>query len=143
MCDSLKLSLQKSQSEEERAVSQEKINSHLMDAANRYNTKKYDKQNAPDKTKVIMIDLQKCLPTPYLTNTKSFYSLKLWTYNLTIYDATERKSYCMVWDESVAGRGGHEIASAILKWTQMVLTNSDTETLQIWSDNCPSQNRIS
>lgn len=47
----------------------------------------------------------------------------------------------MVWDESVAGRGGHEIASALLKWANEVLKNSETETLIIWSDNCPSQNR--
>lgn len=88
-----------------------------------------------------MLDLQKCLPTPYLTNAKSFYSLKLWTLNLTIYDATEKKAYCMVWDESVAGRGGNEIASALLKWAKQGLKDSNTETLIIWSDNCPSQNR--
>nr|CAH7725104.1 unnamed protein product [Callosobruchus chinensis] len=57
------------------------------------------------------------LPTPYLSNNKSFYYLKLWTYNLTIYDATTEKSYCMIWDESVARKGGNEVASALLKWT--------------------------
>lgn len=47
----------------------------------------------------------------------------------------------MIWDESVAGRGGHEIVSALVKWTNKILKNSDVETLIIWSDNCPSQNR--
>lgn len=97
--------------------------------------------NSPENTKVIMLDLQKCLPTPYLTNCKSFYLLKLWTLNLTIFDATEKKSYCVMWDESVAGRGGHEIASCLVRWASEVLKHSNIETLIIWSDNCPSQNR--
>nr|CAI5818189.1 unnamed protein product [Callosobruchus analis] len=45
-----------------------------------------------------------------------------------------------MWDETVAGRGGNEIASCLLKY---FLGNIDksTEEVTIWSDNCPSQNR--
>lgn len=116
---------------------------HLDEAERRYQEKRRDKimSRSTENSKVIMLDLQKCLPTPYLTNCQSFYLLKLWTLNLTIYDATEKKSYCVLWDESKAGRGGNEVASALLKWAKNVIGESKIENLIIWSDNCPSQNR--
>nr|CAI5836087.1 unnamed protein product [Callosobruchus analis] len=44
-------------------------------------------------------------------------------------------------NETVAGRGGNEVASAILKWIQVSGLDPQIEELTIWSDNCPSQNR--
>lgn len=87
-----------------------------------------------------MIDLQKCLSTPYLSNNQSFHFLKLCTLNLTIYDATDKLSYCFVWDESEQ-EGGNEIASALIKWAESCIAAASIENLIIWSDNCPSQNR--
>lgn len=46
-----------------------------------------------------------------------------------------------MWDETVSGRGGNEISSAILKWLTISPLDNQTEELTIWSDNCPSQNR--
>lgn len=122
---------------------QRDYDAHLKEAERRYLEKRHDKEKCRgiENSKVIMLDLQKCLPTPYLSNCKSFYLLKLWTYNLTIYDATERKPYCVTWDESKAGKGGNEVASALLKWAENVIAgNEKIEILIIWSDNCPSQN---
>nr|CAI5856159.1 unnamed protein product [Callosobruchus analis] len=65
---------------------------------------------------------------------------KLWTFNLTIHDSTVNKTFCMMWDERVAGRGGYEVAYAILKWIQLSGLDPQIEELTIWSDNCPSQN---
>lgn len=87
-----------------------------------------------------MVDLEKCLSTPSLTNAQSFYSLKLWTFNYTIKDTQKNLTTCCMWDESVAGRGGNEIASCLLKWAISNIDDS-VEELTIWSDNCPSQNR--
>lgn len=143
-CDKFIVQLKDCANEVNKLTLQENYNTHLKDADIRYEEKRNDKRgsrSSPESIKVVMMDLQKCLPTPYLTNNQSFYCLKLWTLNLTIYDATMKKSYCMVWDESEAGRGGHEIASALVKWAEMVLKNSAIEHLIIWSDNCPSQNR--
>lgn len=143
-CDRFSLKLKDSSlGDTEKKEIQQAYEDHLTEAERRYQIKRKDKElsRSLEKTKVIMLDLQKCLPTPYLTNCQSFYLLKLWTINLTIYDATEKKSYCVMWDESKAGRGGNEIASGLLKWAKNVIVASGTEHLIIWSDNCPSQNR--
>lgn len=143
-CDHLKLQLEEPSLEEEvKSKVKQEYDDHLEDASKRYEKKREDKETSRsgDNTKVVMLDLQKCLPTPYLSNSQSFYLLKLWTLNLTIYDSTEKHAYCMLWDESQAGRGGNEISSALCKWAETVLANSGIENLIIWSDNCPCQNR--
>lgn len=59
---------------------------HLVEANERWNMNGDDKKKYSQnllKEKVITIDFQKCLPTTDLEN-----SLKLWTYNLTILNAT-------------------------------------------------------
>nr|CAH7721991.1 unnamed protein product [Callosobruchus chinensis] len=64
------------------------------------------KENLLQK-RVVMIDLQKCLPTPELHNSQSFYSSSFG-------HATHDNSFCMMWDEGVAGRGGNEVASCLI-----------------------------
>ncbi|KAJ8929753.1 hypothetical protein NQ314_017543 [Rhamnusium bicolor] len=128
-------------SQEERHVLERDYEEHLLDADNRYELKRQDKEfgRTQDSTKIVMVDLQKCLPTPLLNNAQSFYTLKLWTLNYTVYDATEKSASCFMWDESIAGRGGNEKASCIFRY---ILSLSDlVQHVIIWSDNCPSQNR--
>lgn len=140
-CDKNKRDIQDARPEEKSAIENE-YKKHLDDAKKRYDLKETDKirSKLPESQEIVaMVDLQKCLPTPNLTNCQSFYLRKLWTFNLTIVDATNQQSHCMVWDECTAGRGGNEIASCIFKWAQE-LTSSIKE-LTIWSDNCSSQNR--
>ncbi|XP_030752349.1 uncharacterized protein LOC115889030 [Sitophilus oryzae] len=143
LCDQLQLQIREAESLDIRKKLQTEYDQHLADTTNRYKMKSEDKKKSRDnllEAKVIMIDLQKCLPTPDLHNSQSFYSLKLWTYNLTIQDATCEKSFCMMWDESVAGRGGNEVASCLIKWVEQNVSEEIKE-ITIWSDNCPSQNR--
>nr|CAH7747674.1 unnamed protein product [Callosobruchus chinensis] len=63
------------------------------------------------------------------------------TIKVLLSEVVDLQSYCIIWDESVARKGGNEVASALLKWTEKVIVNSNIEELVIWSDNCPSQNR--
>lgn len=140
-CDEFLIKLKDSTGEERQRI-QEKYDQHLEEASKRYDLKKEDKINAQNSTnkKCLTVDLEKCLPTPVLTNAQSFYSLKLWTFNYTIRDTTKNISACCMWDESVAGRGGNEIASCLTKYLVTNIEKS-TEEVTIWSDNCPSQNR--
>lgn len=143
ICDKYKVKLQETCSPDLRINLQNEYDHHLSDASNRYTLKSDDKKKSRQnlvEEKVIMIDLQKCLPTPDLQNSQSFYSLKLWTFNLTIHDSTAEDTFCMMWDESVSGRGGNEVSSCLIKWLENNVSDKVIE-LTIWSDNCPSQNR--
>nr|CAH7726499.1 unnamed protein product [Callosobruchus chinensis] len=143
-CDSLTMKMKDCSEPSQREALQIEYNNHIEDSQLRYKMKAAEKKYAKEakNKKVIMIDLEKCLATPLLKNSQSFYALKLWTFNLTIHDSTVNKTFCMMWDETVAGRGGNEVASAILKWIQVVSgLDPQIEELTIWSDNCPSQNR--
>ncbi|XP_046677553.1 uncharacterized protein LOC124365607 [Homalodisca vitripennis] len=83
-----------------------------------------------------MADLQKCLPTPALTNCQSFYLRKLWTLNYTIDDSSGKKTWCMIWNETTAGRGGSEMASCLFTWANEELNKSSIDTLTVLNPDC-------
>lgn len=142
-CDYFLTQLREIQTPTEKQIIQQEYDEHLQEASKRYNLKRDDKQKSIEEKAVKIVacvDLQKCLPTPVLTNSQSFYTLKLWTYNYTIFDVTNKAVTCVMWDESKSGRGANEMASGMYSWA---LSNirPNHEHLIIWSDNCPSQNR--
>lgn len=141
-CDKFESSLRNiTDATQKETIEKEKKN-HLDEAENRYALKRIDKERGKQEhssERVVMIDLQKCLPTPLLTNAKSFYLRQLWTFNLTIHDNTTLENHCMIWDETISGRGANQVASCLMKWISN-LPNDVTE-ITIWSDNCAGQNR--
>ncbi|KAJ8936756.1 hypothetical protein NQ314_012176 [Rhamnusium bicolor] len=142
-CDYFIKILIENKSEVEKENSKGEQLKHHKEAQLRYKLKSQDKEEAKKsnlKKMVVMVDLQKCLPTPCLSNSRSFYLRKLWTLNLTIHCDTTGQSYCMIWDETLGLRGGNEISSCIIKWALQNL-NEKVEELTIWSDNCSGQNR--
>nr|CAI5863202.1 unnamed protein product [Callosobruchus analis] len=142
-CDKYKFKMQEAGSQDIRSLFQEEYEKHLVDAGNRYKMNAADKHSSKENPskKLVMIDLQKCLPPSELYNSQSFYSLKLWTYDFVIDNSTDEKSYCMMWDESIAGRGGNEVTSCLLEWSETCDTPDNVTELIIWSNNYPSQNR--
>lgn len=116
---------------------------HLNLAESAYKQKKSDKENSKKDRLIVTasFDLEKCLPTPYLRNGVSFYKRQLWTYNLTIYETNILGSVgiCFLWNETVAGRGGQEIASCVRKFISSL--PNEVEVLNLWSDSCSGQNR--
>ncbi|CAG9839154.1 unnamed protein product [Diabrotica balteata] len=142
MCDKITCSLQNENDENLRKTIENAKKIHLDDAETRYGLKRVDKERAKKEgsnERVVMIDLQKCLPTPLLTNAKSFYLRQLWTFNFTIHDNTAGENHCMIWNETISERGGNQIASCLFKWIQTLPNNIKEITL--WSDNCAGQNR--
>ena len=134
-CDELECKIKNCSQEHKEIFSKEK-EEHLFEANRRYKLKAEDKENCGENEKVIMVDLQKCLPTPYLSNSESFYLRKLWTLNYIVYDSGTKSAFCMMY----GGRGGNEMASCFLKWAECALPIT-TEKLTVWSDNCAGQNK--
>jgi len=84
------------------------------------------------------------LATPSLSSGLSFYKRQLWTFNLTVYETYGNKnvSYCYLWNETQASRGGQEIASCIYKYIYDKTDQfNDIKEIIFYSDCCPGQNR--
>nr|CAI5828284.1 unnamed protein product [Callosobruchus analis] len=61
---------------------------------------------------------------------------EFWSEIETLKNATCEKSFCMMWDESVAGRGRNEAASCLIKWVEENVSDEVRE-IAISSDNYP------
>lgn len=136
-CDEFHISIKYAKSDEIKNQFIHDQNKHQELAKTAYVNKKFDKS---DVTKTVLcMDLQKCLPTPYLNSSIAFYKRSLWTFNFTIRNCTTNKTYCLVWEETVSGRGANEIASCVWKFFKM---NMDLgKHVVIYSDTCSGQNK--
>jgi len=144
-CDKYEMLMKTATDDETRFEAETNKNSHLEMAEASYKEKQKDKNlsmSANSNITTISFDLQKCLPTPMLLNGVSFYKRQLWTFNLTLYETTENQSrpICYLWNETIAARGGQEIASCIFKHLFEKL-KEETEIVNLYSDCCPGQNR--
>lgn len=83
--------------------------------------------------------MQQVLFTPTLTHSNMFYSRQHSNYNLCIHVGSYSRTFMCMWHEGVAGRGGNEVGSCLLK----VLISQVTlkKHLEIWCDNCAGQNK--
>ncbi|GFQ76594.1 uncharacterized protein TNCT_363081 [Trichonephila clavata] len=90
-------------------------------------------------TCTINIDMQQVIFTPTLTHSSMFYSHQLSNFNLCIHNGDTSTSFMCLWHEGMAGRGGNEVASCLLK----VITSNLTpkRNLTVWCDNCAGQNK--
>ena len=115
---------------------------HLQDRKIAQDLKKTMKEEASamDGKVVLCFDLQKVLPTPFGEDGDFYYVSKLSTYNLTVYNLTEKQGYCYMWDETVSRRGANEIASCLFEHllSSEIRVNTD---LHLFADSCPGQTR--
>lgn len=106
------------------------------------NAKSADNERAiSDKSFVCAtFDLQSVLQIPYSDISPMYYSRKLCTYNLTIFEsAPPKKAYCYAWTELNGQRGSAEIGTALLKWVQTLPPY--VKEISVFSDTCSGQNR--
>lgn len=140
-CDVFNFKIKAAESEEDksRLIFERDIHHHAADKA--YSAKKIDKQIAKENPnfKVFTFDLQQCLPTPYLNTSISFYKRQLWSFNLTVHDLRDDSATCFMWDETISGRGGNQIASCLFRHLQSL--PSEVEEVTYYSDQCGGQNK--
>lgn len=105
-----------------------------------------DRKLVEDTKAVICFDLQNVITCPRANISNFFYKRTLNVYNLTAHCAISKKktTYSAVWPESVTGRGGNEIASALVAILDSVVQeNPGLQSMILWSDSCVAQNRNS
>lgn len=142
-CDLYQNKIRSSADPVTKAQFRQKLECHQRKAERARTTMKEDDVKCQEPTSinsVISIDLEQVLFIPALTHTQMFYSRQLSCYNLGIHISDNSSAHMCLWNESITGRGGNEISSAILK----VLEGRSfpfKKNLIIWSDNCIGQNK--
>ncbi|XP_067646121.1 uncharacterized protein [Eurosta solidaginis] len=141
-CESLQAQIKMASGQENRNLLQSRRR-HIQEAEIVYKEKTAEKVSAQKNknTKVFTFDLQQCLPTPFLRNQICFYKRPLWTYNFTVHDLGNDIVQCFMWHETVANRGGNEIASCIYRQLQMV--DKMVTRMCFYSDSSTVQNKNS
>lgn len=142
-CDKYMLIMNSTTNEEEKSKARVQYETHLNLAESSYDEKKKDKEKSINYSEFAFMtfDLEKCLPTPHLHNNVSFYKRSLWTYNLTFYSVINKTNdaSCFIWDETIAQRGGEDIASCVRK--MLFNLPNEVKEVNLFSDSCTGQNR--
>ena len=117
---------------------------HLSDIEQKEDTCEERKKDRQLRYPVLCFDLQNVLTVPKAEISTFFYLRKLSVYNMTAHLSSDKAIYCIIWYESLSGRSGNDLASAILQILEFVLTtHPQLKDLILWSDSCAPQNRHS
>jgi len=121
-----------------------KRNEHHSRAEAAYERKREEKEKAEEdpSRRVLIFDLEQCLPTPYLKSGTMFYLRQLYVFNLTIYDTTTKKTHCYMWHEAEGGRGANNIGSCLYRHLLEEIPDG-IKHVTLFSDSCSGQNRNS
>ena len=119
-----------------------KYNNHVDDKENTQNERNDDRKDTSQC--VICFDLQNVITLPRADVKNFFYKRKLNTYNLTAHCSTDKAAYNAIWTELEAGRGGNEIASALVTILHAINeAHPEIKAYTLWSDACVPQNKNS
>lgn len=96
------------------------------------------------KIAIVCFDLENVIKLPKTNVGSAFYKRKLNVYNLTAHINLTRKIYCAVWNETIVGRSGNDIVSAVICCLKQIIEDHDSvQEIITWSDSCVPQNRNS
>src|SRR6218665_3243189 len=86
--------------------------------------------------------MQNVFALPQANVSSFFYKRKLNVYQLTGHCSIGKQSYGVLWPESLSGRTGNDIASALMKILERITEdNPEVTEMVLWSDSCVPQNR--
>ncbi|XP_052218286.1 uncharacterized protein LOC127835889 isoform X3 [Dreissena polymorpha] len=103
-------------------------------------TKDKEKAKLVNTMCVASFDLEQILQTPHSFESCLFYKRRLNSYNFTLYDMGNSNGYCYVWNETIAKRGGCEIASCVKLFIEQK-SSEGVKDFVFYSDNCLGQNK--
>ena len=126
---------------------EEKIISYQKHVESKKDTRyeiNHDRQKVSPNVAVVCIDLENVITLPKSNVGNFFYKRKLSQYNLTGHCSLNKKGYCVLWHEAMAGRGGNDIASGVTCMLERIITDiAGIERFILWFDSCVPQNRNS
>lgn len=109
---------------------------HLMQKDSIRLEREEDKMYGDIKTAVICFDLENVINLPKTNIGYAFYKRKLNVYNLTAHSSIGNQVYCAVWNETLIGRSGNDIASAVVHILQHIIdNNNEINSFITWSDS--------
>lgn len=117
---------------------------HKLHVESKRATREERSRDRENKTPVLCFDLQNVISIPRANAGNMFYKRKLSVYNLTGHLSVPKRGYCVVWHESLSGRSGNDIATALVAMLERIVEQNPTITeLHLWSDSCVPQNKNS
>jgi hypothetical protein len=127
-------------SPESKRNSLEKYNEHQRRKILVRTQKAVDKERSLSDSGVIVVnfDLQKVLISPKATVSDLYYSGKLATYNLSVYNMASRQGDCYMWHECLAKRGSCEISTCLYNYNMSL---GQRDEVIYYSDSYTGQQR--
>lgn len=92
---------------------------HLQLKTSIRNDRNIDRENSDEIT--ICFDLQRVITCPKSFISNFYYKRKINVYNLTAHESINKTGLCCVWDESLSGRSGNDIASGLIKILEKIV----------------------
>jgi hypothetical protein len=127
-------------SQQDKSLNEQKYQEHQKRKEMAREQKAADKERSSQNKSIVALnfDLQKVLVTPKLFVSDAYYSRKLTTYNLSIYNMSSKDVQCNVWWESEAKTGSCEIISCLFYLNQSL---GSKDEVVYYSDTCTGQQR--
>jgi len=99
----------------------EKYDIHLREKTAMREARNSDRQL--NDALIVSFDLENVITLPKAGTSNFFYKRKLNLYNLTAHASLSGRGYCAIWPETLSGRDGSDIASALIRILGAVVTD--------------------
>lgn len=102
----------------DKQISEEQYNAHQNRKTLAREHKEHEKRYAQEQSsfKAVTFDFEQVLTTPWSNMSSLYYSRKLKTCNLTVYELGSKEANCCMWHEGEGGRGSSEIRRCMFKF---------------------------
>lgn len=141
VCDKLQLKIntaEKNGSEQNQLITEKNL--HLAKADKFYELKRMYKRKAQmGEVTCLSFDFMQNLPLPHIRTSDVFFASQLWYYVFGVHDIGANLVTMYVYDEMTARKGQNDVISLLLHY--MNNNNVNTDTLVLFSDGCPGQNK--